>query len=180
MSLEPAVCARRAAWAVTLRSRGQPSPIRFEIVGLMLRFSVGLCDAICSSYYHLAPDNARLVWDRLPMTVGFMGLLAAMMLERSRLRARSGVARPAGHCGRGIGPLLVLDRGKGRRAICGPIFSCSSVHCCWSRLFSYCIRRRGSGTRYIVGGWPSTCWPKSLSWPTPGSSRWAALSAVTR
>ena len=26
-----------------------------------------------SSYYHLAPDNARLVWDRLPMTVGSWG-----------------------------------------------------------------------------------------------------------
>src|SRR5687767_14634303 len=35
-----------------------------------------------SSYYHLAPDNARLVWDRLPMTIGFMGLVAAMMDER--------------------------------------------------------------------------------------------------
>lgn len=35
-----------------------------------------------SSYYHLAPDNARLVWDRLPMTLGFMGLVAAMISER--------------------------------------------------------------------------------------------------
>lgn len=35
-----------------------------------------------SSYYHLAPDNARLVWDRLPMTVGFMGLLTAVLTER--------------------------------------------------------------------------------------------------
>ena len=38
--------------------------------------------AIGSSYYHLAPDNARLVWDRLPMTVGFMGLLAALVADR--------------------------------------------------------------------------------------------------
>ena len=35
-----------------------------------------------SSYYHLAPDNWRLVWDRLPMTVGFMGLLTAVVAER--------------------------------------------------------------------------------------------------
>jgi hypothetical protein len=27
-----------------------------------------------SSYYHLAPGNERLVWDRLPMTLGFMSL----------------------------------------------------------------------------------------------------------
>lgn len=40
-----------------------------------------------SAYYHLAPDNARLVWDRLPMTVGFMGLLTAMIAERASERA---------------------------------------------------------------------------------------------
>lgn len=40
-----------------------------------------------SAYYHLAPDNARLVWDRLPMTIGFMGLLTAMIGERVSERA---------------------------------------------------------------------------------------------
>ncbi|PYU05570.1 MAG: alkaline phytoceramidase [Acidobacteria bacterium] len=35
-----------------------------------------------SVYYHLAPDNARLVWDRLPMTLAFMPLVAAMIAER--------------------------------------------------------------------------------------------------
>jgi len=40
-----------------------------------------------SSYYHLAPDNARLVWDRLPMAVGFMGLLTALFAERVSLTA---------------------------------------------------------------------------------------------
>jgi len=39
-----------------------------------------------SSYYHLAPDNHRLVWDRLPMTVVFMSLVAAMIAERISLR----------------------------------------------------------------------------------------------
>jgi hypothetical protein len=38
--------------------------------------------AVGSSYYHLAPDNGRLVWDRLPMTLGFMGLLTALVAER--------------------------------------------------------------------------------------------------
>jgi len=38
--------------------------------------------AIGSSYYHLAPDNDRLVWDRLPMTIVFMSLVAAMIEER--------------------------------------------------------------------------------------------------
>lgn len=39
-----------------------------------------------SSYYHLAPDNNRLVWDRLPMTVGFTALYAAVLGERVSLR----------------------------------------------------------------------------------------------
>jgi hypothetical protein len=38
--------------------------------------------AFGSGYYHLAPDNARLVWDRLPMALAFMGLVSAMISER--------------------------------------------------------------------------------------------------
>ena len=34
-----------------------------------------------SAYYHLAPSNATLVWDRLPMTIGFMGLFSALLAE---------------------------------------------------------------------------------------------------
>jgi len=43
--------------------------------------------AFGSGYYHLAPDNARLVWDRLPMTLAFMGLVSAMISERVRVAA---------------------------------------------------------------------------------------------
>ena len=32
-----------------------------------------------SAYYHWAPDTPRLVWDRLPMTIGFMSLLALII-----------------------------------------------------------------------------------------------------
>jgi hypothetical protein len=42
--------------------------------------------AMGSSYYHLAPDNGRLVWDRLPMTVVFMSLVAATIIERISVR----------------------------------------------------------------------------------------------
>jgi hypothetical protein len=44
-----------------------------------------------SAWYHWAPDNTRLVWDRLPMTLGFAGLVAAALSERvdSRLGRRS-------------------------------------------------------------------------------------------
>lgn len=42
--------------------------------------------AFGSGYYHLAPNNARLVWDRLPMTIVFMALVAALIGERISIR----------------------------------------------------------------------------------------------
>jgi hypothetical protein len=38
-----------------------------------------------SCYYHWNPNNHTLVWDRLPIIVGFMGLLSAMIAERISL-----------------------------------------------------------------------------------------------
>jgi len=40
-----------------------------------------------SGYYHLAPDNAGLFWDRLPMTLLFTALLAATVSERISAKA---------------------------------------------------------------------------------------------
>ena len=40
-----------------------------------------------SAYYHLDPDNETLFWDRLPMTISFMALVAAQVSERISLRA---------------------------------------------------------------------------------------------
>jgi hypothetical protein len=50
-------------------------PYLFVFFGLLLT-------AFGSAYYHLAPDNDRLVWDRLPMTIVFMPLVAALIAER--------------------------------------------------------------------------------------------------
>jgi hypothetical protein len=62
----------------------------FLFLGLLLT-------AFGSAYYHVAPDNARLVWDRLPMTLAFIGLVSAMISER--------VSVPAGFY---LLPLLLL------------------------------------------------------------------------
>lgn len=35
-----------------------------------------------SGYYHWHPDNETLVWDRLPMAIGFMSLACAVVSER--------------------------------------------------------------------------------------------------
>jgi len=40
-----------------------------------------------SGYYHVVPDNERLFWDRLPMTIAFMSLLAAQVVDRIDVRA---------------------------------------------------------------------------------------------
>ena len=41
--------------------------------------------ALGSGYYHLSPDNASLVWDRLPMTLGFMSFFTILCAERLSL-----------------------------------------------------------------------------------------------
>jgi len=41
-----------------------------------------LLTALGSGYYHLCPNNARLVWDRVPIMIVFMALLAAVIAER--------------------------------------------------------------------------------------------------
>ena len=54
-------------------------PYAVAFLGLALTF-------FGSSYYHLHPNNARLVWDRLPMTLVFMSIVAAVIVERVSLR----------------------------------------------------------------------------------------------
>jgi hypothetical protein len=54
-------------------------PYLFVFLGLLLT-------AFGSAYYHLAPDNDRLVWDRVPMTIVFMPLVSALIAERVNLK----------------------------------------------------------------------------------------------
>lgn len=44
-------------------------------------FAGVLLVALGSGYYHLAPDDASLVWDRLPMTLAFVALTVAILTE---------------------------------------------------------------------------------------------------
>jgi len=48
---------------------------------LILFLSVTLT-GIGSGYYHLAPDNPGLMWDRLPLATAMMALLSAQLAER--------------------------------------------------------------------------------------------------
>jgi hypothetical protein len=47
----------------------------------LLFLGVGMT-AFGSAYYHLDPNNVRLVWDRLPMALAFMALFDALLGER--------------------------------------------------------------------------------------------------
>jgi hypothetical protein len=59
--------------------RREQWPYLFVFVGLLLA-------AFGSSWYHLNPNNSTLVWDRLPMTITFVGMVAAVIMERISLR----------------------------------------------------------------------------------------------
>ncbi len=48
-----------------------------------------------SGYYHLAPDNGTLVWDRLPMSVGFMALSVAVLADYINPRLEKTLLAPA-------------------------------------------------------------------------------------
>lgn len=71
---------RRGAGAGMFRERHEALPYRLFFLGTVL---VGFG----SGYYHLAPDNDRLLWDRLAMMLAFMAWLAAILGERAGTRA---------------------------------------------------------------------------------------------
>lgn len=56
--------------------------LRFRDRASRILFFGVLCTSLGSAYYHLAPDNARLFWDRLPMTIAFMSLFAIAINQR--------------------------------------------------------------------------------------------------
>lgn len=69
------------------------SNLPFAVVGLIGLFTFRdfaarivffgiFATAFGSAYYHLSPDNERLFWDRLPMTVAFMSILAIAIKQR--------------------------------------------------------------------------------------------------
>ena len=80
-------------WGLIFLLRSDPEQLskhfldRRERWFYLIIFTGLLLTAFGSSYYHLNPNNARLVWDRLPMTIVFMSLVAALIAERISLRA---------------------------------------------------------------------------------------------
>jgi hypothetical protein len=75
---------------------------RFEFPGERWPYAVFflgiLLTAAGSAWYHLSPDNESLVWDRLPMTVAFMGLVSSQIVDR--IGVRTGLVL--------LGPMLLV------------------------------------------------------------------------
>lgn len=71
-----------AGWAAAvLWPRRREAAMRDGWPGYGLFLAALAATAIGSTYYHLAPDDARLVWDRLPIALACAGLLAAVHVE---------------------------------------------------------------------------------------------------
>ena len=117
-------------------------------------FFLGLALTSCgSSYYHLAPDNARLFWDGLPITMTFAGLVSGQIVDRISVRAGQSRLVPCMVVGAacrafigeateraGVGNVIPYALLQGYTAIV--TFSCSSRSC---------------GARAIPGVATSTC-----------------------
>lgn len=65
-----------------------------EMCAYWLLFGAVAATGLGSAWYHQAPDDARLVWDRLPMAVAFTSLLAAVITERVSRTAGSRLLLP--------------------------------------------------------------------------------------
>ncbi|MBS0308584.1 MAG: hypothetical protein JSS58_06400 [Proteobacteria bacterium] len=68
-----------AAWG--WRRLDADMPNRLALRGWRLFLLALALTSLGSGWYHLAPDNARLIWDRLPIALACAGLLAAMRAE---------------------------------------------------------------------------------------------------
>ena len=75
---------------IQLLHNASRSPARFTHAYERIPFwayFIGLAlTGIGSAYYHADPNNQRLVWDRLPLTIAFMGLFTSVLAERIDIR----------------------------------------------------------------------------------------------
>jgi len=65
---------------LALRTRMTVAPEERAAVNMLVAASI--LTALGSAYYHWAPANATLVWDRIPITMVLMAILALVMADR--------------------------------------------------------------------------------------------------
>ncbi|GLJ05613.1 hypothetical protein SUGI_0021180 [Cryptomeria japonica] len=64
--------------------------LRGEVWGWIFFYAAVVATAFGSAHYHLKPDDARLVWDRLPVTVALTSVMVIFIIER--IDERTGTA----------------------------------------------------------------------------------------
>jgi hypothetical protein len=67
-------------FGLALRSRMNVAPEECTAADVLI--AAVILTAFGSSYYHLAPANATLIWDRLPIALVLMALLALVLADR--------------------------------------------------------------------------------------------------
>jgi hypothetical protein len=75
--------------AVGIAGLASPRRVRFSRAAEAALWCIAVgfvATAIGSAWYHLEPNNATLVWDRLPMTLIFAGLLSTALAQRISAR----------------------------------------------------------------------------------------------
>lgn len=92
----PFLAVGAAGFAALQRARRAPvPPPRWAMLGFAL-FSLGIATtAIGSAVYHLDPTNSTLVYDRLPMSLGFAAYAALVLGERVDVRLARAALGPA-------------------------------------------------------------------------------------
>jgi hypothetical protein len=79
-------------------ARSTGSVVRFaspqEMHGYWVFFAGVTLASTGSAYYHLAPDDVRLVWDHLPMTIAFPSLVAVVVSEWINVQAGAALIWP--------------------------------------------------------------------------------------
>jgi hypothetical protein len=76
------------AWGLAAVARRTVTRTLRGLAPAYLVFFAGmLLTAFGSAWYHVAPDNASLVFDRIPMTIGFAGLFAIVVGESASVIA---------------------------------------------------------------------------------------------
>jgi Ceramidase len=75
-------------WRLARNTLALPPVVKFS----MYIFFTGLfLTGFGSAYYHWEPSDLTLVWDRLPMTIAFAGMLGALFGERITRRAGTAI-----------------------------------------------------------------------------------------
>ncbi len=83
-----------AAWGLVFVARHGDAVVPGMKIAWMVFFTGIALTTFGSGYYHLRPGNESLVLDRLPMTIGFMSLVAIIVAEYGSERVGKAILLP--------------------------------------------------------------------------------------